>query len=118
MAVFLKQRNLEDNIGNSFPQLAPFGNAAWLFISAVFESGWDQLNTDDNSPLQDKILTHFIRNTPLSFLILHIIAILLKESPLLFYCVSPKLNLKLPRNAQTIIPALISPNHLHRSLQM
>jgi len=43
MAAFLKQRNLEDNIGNSFPQLAPFGNAAWLFISAVFKSGWDQL---------------------------------------------------------------------------
>ena len=64
MAAFLKQRNLEDNKGNSFPQLAPFGNAAWLFISAVFESGWDQLNTDDNSPLRDNILTHFIRNRP------------------------------------------------------
>jgi len=44
MASFLRQRSLKDCDGN-IPQLAPFGDATWTFISAIFESGWDKLYT-------------------------------------------------------------------------
>jgi len=41
MACFLKQQNLEGRDSNNIPQLALFGESAWEFISAIFESGWD-----------------------------------------------------------------------------
>jgi len=41
MACFLKQRSLEGRDGNNIPQLELFGESAWEFISAIFESGWD-----------------------------------------------------------------------------
>jgi len=41
MACFLKQQSLEGRDGNNIPQLELFGESAWVFISAIFESGWD-----------------------------------------------------------------------------
>jgi len=41
MACFLKQRSLEGCDGNNIPQLELFGESAWVFISAIFESGWN-----------------------------------------------------------------------------
>ena len=39
MACFLRQHNLEGHNGNNIKQLDPFGQSAWDFISAIFESG-------------------------------------------------------------------------------
>jgi len=58
MACFLKQRSLEGRDGNSIPQLALFGESAWEFISAIFESGWDRLLSSTNTTICDNISTH------------------------------------------------------------
>jgi len=39
MACFLRQRNVKDQNANSIRQLDPFGESAWDFILAIFESG-------------------------------------------------------------------------------
>jgi len=59
MACFLKQRSLEGRDGNNIPQLELFGESAWVFISAIFESGWDQLHSSENNSICDNISTHF-----------------------------------------------------------
>ena len=59
MACFLKQRSLEGCDGNNIPQLELFGESAWDFISAIFESGWDQLHSSENTSIRDNISTHF-----------------------------------------------------------
>jgi len=58
MACFLKQRSLEGHDGNNIPQLELFGESAWEFISAIFESGWDQLHSSKNTTIRDNISTH------------------------------------------------------------
>ena len=59
MACFLKQCSLEGHNGNNIPQLELFGESAWDFISVIFESGWDQLHSSENTSIQDNISTHF-----------------------------------------------------------
>jgi len=59
MACFLKQRSLEGRNGNSIPQLELFSESAWEFISTIFESGWDQLHSSENTTICDNISTHF-----------------------------------------------------------
>ena len=39
MACFLRQQNVKDQNANSIRQLDPFGESAWDFVSAIFESG-------------------------------------------------------------------------------
>jgi len=58
MACFLKQRSLEGRDSNNIPQLALFGESAWEFISAIFESGWDQLHSSTSTTIRDNISTH------------------------------------------------------------
>jgi len=58
MVCFLKQRSLEGRDGNNIPQLELFGKSAWEFISAIFESGWDQLHSSKNTTIHDNISTH------------------------------------------------------------
>jgi len=59
MACFLKQRNLEGRNGNNIPQLESFGELAWTFISAIFESGWDQLLSSNDITIRDNIAANF-----------------------------------------------------------
>jgi len=59
MACFLKQQSLEGCDGNNIPQLELFSESAWDFISAIFESGWDQLHSSENTSICDNISTHF-----------------------------------------------------------
>ena len=58
IAYFLKQRSLEGRDGNNIPQLELFGKSAWVFISTIFESGWDQLHSSKNTIIHDNISTH------------------------------------------------------------
>jgi len=58
MACFLKQQSLEGHDGNNIPQLELFGESAWEFISMIFESGWDQLHSSENTAICDNIATH------------------------------------------------------------
>ena len=58
MVCFLKQRSLEGRNGNNIPQLELFGESAWVFISAISESGWDQLYSTKNTTIRDNISTH------------------------------------------------------------
>jgi len=53
MATFLRQRKLISQNGNSISQLDTFGEAAWSFLSAIYESGWDQLNVTDESSFRN-----------------------------------------------------------------
>ena len=59
MACFLKQRSLEGRDSNNISQLELFGELAWEFISAIFESSWDQLYSFKNTTIHDNISTHF-----------------------------------------------------------
>jgi len=58
MACFLKQQSLEGHDGNNIPQLELFGESAWVFISTIFKSGWDQLYSSKNTTIRDNISTH------------------------------------------------------------
>jgi len=64
LSSFLKQRNLEGRDGNSIPQLDLFSESAWSFISAIFESGWDQLDTSEKSSFQEKVTSQLVKNKP------------------------------------------------------
>jgi len=59
MACFLKQQSLEGHNGNNISQLELFGESAWEFISAIFESGWDQLHSSKNISICDNISIYF-----------------------------------------------------------
>jgi len=59
MACFLRQRNLEDCNGNNILQLKLFSESAWSFISAIFESDWDQLVSSNNASIRDNITLKF-----------------------------------------------------------
>jgi len=59
MACFLRQRNLEGRNGNNIKQLDLFGQSAWDFISAIFESGWDILTTANKSTIRGNITKEF-----------------------------------------------------------
>jgi len=63
MACFLRQRNVKENNANSIRQLDPFGESAWDFISAIFESGWDTLMTANKSSIRDNITKEFGKST-------------------------------------------------------
>jgi len=36
-----------------------FSKSAWEFISAIFELGWNQLHSSENTTICDNISTHF-----------------------------------------------------------
>jgi len=63
MASFLWQQNLEDHNGNDISQLALFGDSAWTFMSAIFESGSDRLLTSGNISFCNSISLQFKRST-------------------------------------------------------
>ena len=66
MVCFLRQRNLEGLNGNNISQLNTFGELAWDFILAIFESGWDQLTTSDDTSIRNNITSKFNKANILS----------------------------------------------------
>jgi len=63
MACFLRQRNVKDRDTNSIRQLDPFGESAWDFVLAIFESGWDTLTTANKSSIRDNFTKEFGKST-------------------------------------------------------
>jgi len=63
MACFLRQRNIKDRDTNSIRQLDPFGESAWDFVSAIFESGWDTLITANKSSIRNNVTKEFGKST-------------------------------------------------------
>ena len=43
-------------------QLELFGEAAWTFVLAIYETEWDQINTADNVTFWSKVKSQFVRN--------------------------------------------------------
>jgi len=43
------QQKIENNKLNEVNDLKDIGEVAWNFISAIYESGWDSLITDNNN---------------------------------------------------------------------
>ena len=62
MATFLKQKKLKGCNDKNISQLKLFSKAAWTFVSAIYEAGWNQINTVDNITFQSKVKFQFIRN--------------------------------------------------------
>jgi len=60
-ATYIRQRNLSSSDPNTLSQLSLFGNAAWNFLSAVYESQWDRLHIIDNISFRDRVLAQFNR---------------------------------------------------------
>jgi len=65
MAFLIKQRSLQDHNSNNISQLESFSEATWTFISAIFESGWDQLHISDNNSIWNNIALYFRNNIPI-----------------------------------------------------
>ena len=59
IAQFIRQRNISNWDGNMIPQLNSFGDAAFDFILAIHETGWNKLNTLDNRHIENKIKEQF-----------------------------------------------------------
>ena len=62
MATFLKQKKLKGCNDKNISQLKLFSKAAWTFVLAIYEAGWNQINTVDNITFQSKVKFQFIRN--------------------------------------------------------
>ena len=58
-AAYIRQTNLAKGDPNSLPQLNLFGDAAWDFISAVYESKWDQLHVKSGISFRNKVANQF-----------------------------------------------------------
>ena len=63
IACFLRQRNVKDWNTNSIRQLDPFGESAWDFVLAIFESGWDTLTTANKLSIRDNFTKEFGKST-------------------------------------------------------
>jgi len=59
MAQFIRQRNISDHDSNKIPQIDSFGEATLEFITAIYKSGWDKLNTTDKTPIRNRIQKQF-----------------------------------------------------------
>jgi len=64
IAQFIRQRNISNHDSNTIPQLNSFGDAAFDFISAIHEAGWNKLNTSDNKHIGNKIKEQFGHQPP------------------------------------------------------
>ena len=49
MANFIWNKNIVGKIEKDIPSLVSFGQAAWSFISSIYEAGWNFLKTDDHN---------------------------------------------------------------------
>ena len=65
---YIKNKSIESNKVNNVLDLKGIGEAAWSFISAIYESGWDLLIANkDNQSFRHKFLSKFapkIKNKP------------------------------------------------------
>jgi len=61
IAEFIKQRCITNWDGNKIQQLDTFGEVAFTFISAIYEAGWDKLNTTDKTNIGCKIKSQFAK---------------------------------------------------------
>ena len=64
IAQFIRQRNISNRDGNTITQLNSFGDAAFELFSAIHESGWNKLNTSDNTSIGHKIKDQFGNQPP------------------------------------------------------
>ena len=58
-ATYVRQTNLSKGDPNILPQLDLFGNAAWDFITAIYESNWDQLHIKNGISFRNKVAGQF-----------------------------------------------------------
>jgi len=60
-ATYIKQRNLAGGDLNSLQQLKFFGNAAWEFLTSIYESQWDKLLVDNHLSFRNKVAAQFAK---------------------------------------------------------
>jgi len=65
MTCFIRQRSLENRNANNIRQLDSFGEFAWDFILAIFESSWDVLTTANKSSIRSNVVKEFGKKTNL-----------------------------------------------------
>jgi len=58
-AAYINQRNLKENDPNSLDIFHQFGNAAWHFLSAIYNSKWDRSLTNSNVSFRDHVSAQF-----------------------------------------------------------
>ena len=64
MANFIRNRKLKNNTENDIPALEGFCQAAWSFISSIYEAGWDSLKTDNcNRTFRQNVASKFTPKT-------------------------------------------------------
>ena len=49
MANYIRSRKVKLGSINNIPQLKGFGEAVWNFISSIYKSSWDTIDTDNNN---------------------------------------------------------------------
>lgn len=49
MTKYIENKKIENNKANEVLDLKGIGEAAWNFISAIYNSGWDSLIVDENN---------------------------------------------------------------------
>ena len=60
MTIYICNKKIENSKLNEVKNLKGIGKAAWNFISAIYESGWDLLITDNNNiSFRNKVLVKF-----------------------------------------------------------
>jgi len=60
MTKYIENKKIENNKANEVLDLKGIGEAAWNFISAIYNSGWDSLIVDkDNNSFRQKVSSKF-----------------------------------------------------------
>jgi len=60
MTKYIKNKKIENNKANEVLDLNSIGEAAWKFISAIYNSGWDSFIADkNNNSFRQKVLLKF-----------------------------------------------------------
>ena len=68
IAAFIRQRKIEDKSAEDIPQIAEFSFAAWVFLSSIYESGWDKLEENkDKKSFRQCLSSQFNRKLSTSF---------------------------------------------------
>jgi len=62
-AIYIRQRDLSCGDPNSLPQLNSFGDTAWNFVTAIYESKWDQLLSSSNTSFRENVAAQFRQPT-------------------------------------------------------
>ena len=64
MADYIRARIIQSGFINNVSQLKGFGKTIWNFISFIYKSSWNTINTNNNISFRNRIFSKFTPKVP------------------------------------------------------